>query len=124
MPARNRSMYLETGGTSLAPLLNRPINGRVLVTWPRATSGHAAAAPPISVMNCRRFMVLPSRPKLHLTTSSRNLTPSSQTTAAGSGVTASCSDHLVGAEDKRLRKTDKQAVQSDFRQAINAHGHD
>jgi hypothetical protein len=52
-------MYLAVRGASLEKKLNRPINGRFLVTWPRAANGHAAAAPPKSVMNCRRRMGLP-----------------------------------------------------------------
>ena len=33
-----------------------PINGRFLVTWPRAVKGHAAAEPAITLMNARRCM--------------------------------------------------------------------
>jgi hypothetical protein len=46
-------------GLSLEPKLNRPINGRFLVTSPRAASGHAMAALPIIDMKSRRLMGLP-----------------------------------------------------------------
>ena len=39
----------------LEPELNRPINGRFLLTWARAARGHAAAALTKIVMNSRRF---------------------------------------------------------------------
>jgi hypothetical protein len=52
-------MYLATRGVSREPTLNRPINGRFLVTWLRAVSGHTTAVLPISDMNSRRLMGLP-----------------------------------------------------------------
>jgi hypothetical protein len=52
-------MYLATRGVSREPTLNRPINGRFLVTWLRAVSGHATAVLPIRDMNSRRLMGLP-----------------------------------------------------------------
>src|SRR5262249_1322031 len=64
MPERNASMYLMMVGLCLEPRLNRPINGRFLEIWPRAASGHAAAAPPRKVMNWRRFMGCRSWPIL------------------------------------------------------------
>ena len=52
-------MNLAIMGVSLEPELNRAINARVLVTWPRAVSGHATAVLPISDMKSRRLMGLP-----------------------------------------------------------------
>src|SRR5262245_43350335 len=49
-------MYLTNRGASLEKKLNRPINGRFLVAWPRAVKGDAAAEPAITWMNFRRCM--------------------------------------------------------------------
>src|SRR4029453_9143780 len=56
MPERNLSMYLAMRGASLEPKLNRAINGRFLIAWPRAVKGHTAAGPAITLMNARRCM--------------------------------------------------------------------
>src|SRR4029453_5176858 len=56
MPERNPSRYQTMRGAFLEPKLNRAINGRFLVAWPRAVKGHAAAEPAITWMNFRRCM--------------------------------------------------------------------
>ena len=60
-PRRNAAMRSRISGSSvLLPLVNTPIR-RIAGCCARAASGHAAAAPPSSVMNSRRFIRSPRR---------------------------------------------------------------
>src|SRR5262245_2114258 len=59
-PPTNAAMRATASGSSAARLINTPTRRIRSRCCARATSGHVAAAPPMSVMNPRRRMGLPS----------------------------------------------------------------
>jgi hypothetical protein len=60
-------------GVSVEPGFNTPIRGSFPFCWALAASGHAAAAPPNSLMNSRRFIANPKLGRWHLSGSNRHV---------------------------------------------------
>ena len=62
-PCRNADKRAWPSASSAARFTRTPISRTRSACCARATIGHAAAAPPSSVMNSRRFMARPLRPE-------------------------------------------------------------
>ena len=69
MPCANAAAQVLDSGSPAAVAISTAIRRIRSACCARAASGHVAAVPPRSVMNSRRFMIVPFSGRLHRTTS-------------------------------------------------------